>query len=445
MSTSTVPTLFVQSILDRSTWPSSAGWDFLKASIKGVASADPTTAIDTAIMQFTGNTLGEEVARFWGDNTNIHPKFGPTALLNFHSLFKSETIQVKPAKYLGAKLEDLWAEPSVHQLDVVIPKLSAGVEAWVNYGSGVLTRLQEGESFNETFCRTGYTPGTFPLPKTGDVRVAITSTGKTPPPIVKIKALTSGANCPKQITIVPGFEIGALHLGMTAAQAGKAAKLWRCVWHATLPTGDAVRYCIYNEGPWFRGVPEAPVEVYFLNGRVGLLGVADDQQFITTTGIRTYDRASNMVPGSTKQDFESSARGVECSTIPYDLGAGQKNKGCYYSEPANRFTFVVAPYEQCLPRRSGIDCYWPAPDYYVGFIGVATQKAFNLASDCVLSGKNCAPGLLRPAGNVLGASHLSHNRDTVTATRLGSLRLGPPSAPQIANQSPEMVLHRFPS
>jgi len=213
---------------------------------------------------------------------------------------------------------------------------------------------------------------------------------------------------------------------MTAAQAGHAASLWNCVWQATLPTGDTVRYCVYNEGPNVAHTLQDPVGAYFLNGRVGILGIVNNRHFITTTGITAWttngldaNHEKIYVPGSTPQAFVSNDAGATCPYKPYNLSG--KNVGCDYEAPATRFTFVVASYEACTNVQTDEgSCYWPAPDYYVRVIGVATQKAYDLARDCVLEGQNCPPGLLTPAGNVVDAPHPSRHRDTTTAARLRS-------------------------
>jgi hypothetical protein len=230
------------------------------------------------------------------------------------------------------------------------------------------------------------------------VRIAITTTEKTTPPEFKIKAVASNTKCPKQLLLLPGISIGPVHLGFTKADASHAAKLYDCAWQGTLPTGDKAQYCVFNEGPWVHGLPQAPVGVYFLNGRVAMLAVADDQQFRATTGILTWTPLCapdcEPFPGSTEFNFKASHAGVECSTSAYDLGSGEKNDGCYYHDSVNRYTFAVAAFEQCT--RAEIDagpCYFPEPDFYVTGMGVATPYAFSLAKDCVLEGKNCPPGL----------------------------------------------------
>ena len=366
---------------------------------------DHTAGIDSAIGSALNESIGDAVAKFWADETNPTPLFAATARLNVHLLNGSEIISLPTEKYLGADLESLFPEPNIAQMDVVVPKLPAGVEVSVNFGNGpggngIEEMVQKGQSFNETFCRTGYTPGTYPWPATGSVRLAITTTGKTAPASVKIKALTSTTKCPKQLLIVPGLSVGPLHLGFSKAEANKAAKPYRCDSQTTLPTGDTIQLCTYNEGGWFKGVlPEAPVSVYFLNGRVGILFIADTgPQFSMPAGITTwtFDTALNeYVPGSTLDDFRNSAPGlVNCSSIPYG-SSSRPTRGCWY-EQATRYTFATTTLEKCTLEEISKGCYWPAPNYYVGLIGVATQKAFTLAADCIESGQSCPPSGFPP-------------------------------------------------
>ncbi len=73
------------------------------------------------------------------------------------------------------------------QPEVDVPKLPAGVEMWLNLGRGELKVVRPGETFDETFCRGRSAAGRYPLPKMGDVRMALTSTTHHPPCEVTVK------------------------------------------------------------------------------------------------------------------------------------------------------------------------------------------------------------------------------------------------------------------
>ncbi len=57
--------------------------------------------------------------------------------------------------------------------------------------------VRPGETFDETFCRNGKPEGTHPLPKTGDVRMALTTTTDKAPAGVTVK-FTSSEKCQAQ-------------------------------------------------------------------------------------------------------------------------------------------------------------------------------------------------------------------------------------------------------
>lgn len=75
----------------------------------------------------------------------------------------------------------------------------------------------------------------------------MTTTGKHPPSSVSTKVLTSTTPCPKQLLIVPGFEIGRLYLGMTLKNANSPAKLVTCGKAQRYPVGITAQLCLYDE------------------------------------------------------------------------------------------------------------------------------------------------------------------------------------------------------
>ena len=174
--------LFVQWILGTSGKPTNAGWAFLRDSIKDVVSLGSTEGVDAALGSNYQETFGDEVATFWADHTNPHPMFGPAAHLVQDDIKSShEIFAIQPPKQYAAKLRQFLPTTKDQQLEIIVHKLPADLEVVINLGNGSYRKLQSGDSFNETFCRSGYTPGSYPLPATGDVRVAIVTTGKTPP------------------------------------------------------------------------------------------------------------------------------------------------------------------------------------------------------------------------------------------------------------------------
>ena len=65
-------------------------------------------------------------------------------------------------------------------------------------------------SLDELFCKSGYLTGSLPLPKAGDVRMALTTAGgKAAPAALTYQVLTDSTPCPKQRSIIPGFGVGA--------------------------------------------------------------------------------------------------------------------------------------------------------------------------------------------------------------------------------------------
>ncbi len=200
--------LFVQSVLKSSTMPTSAGWAFLQASIEDVVAHKPNwdDGLDQALEALPPSPpcpspttlLGCDVASFWADETNPTPRFGPAPKFNFPEVIKaeSESIKFPSAKQFGANLISLKPASDKNKMEVIIPSVPSGMEVWVNLGGGELKRVGHGQDFDETFCRGGEQgPGTYPLPKTGDVRIASTTTGSDSPPELEVKALASADKC----------------------------------------------------------------------------------------------------------------------------------------------------------------------------------------------------------------------------------------------------------
>jgi hypothetical protein len=188
--------------------PSAVGWAFLRASIKEVAShasnwdagldkaltnLPPPSPCDKAI-----TVLACDVASFWADETNQAgppPRFGPPAKRIrdvIHDAEESHTIP--PAQQYGADMFAFAPAAGINKMEVIVPTLPAGVEVWLNLGHGDLQAVRPGDSFDETFCRMSHPEGTHPLPSTGDVRMAMTTTTTHAPSEVTVKFVT-GPSC----------------------------------------------------------------------------------------------------------------------------------------------------------------------------------------------------------------------------------------------------------
>ena len=369
--------LFVEWILRSSARPSSAGWTFLRDSIQDVKSLGPTDGVNAALGSQYQETFAGEVASFWADHTNPHPLFGPPAHPVLDAVNASQEIfTLQPPQQYAARLRQFRPAAEYQRLELIIHDLPAGLEVWINQGNGLYWKLQPGASFNETFCRSGSTPGSYPLPDTGDVRLAIVTTGRTAPPPLDIKTLAATIPCPKPLVIVPGFGIGPLHLGMSVQEANSAATPEGLTKPEPSPLhdGSTIQIGSFGEGDM------ASVFAIFRSGRLALTGISANRRFITTTGITTFEpllyEPPNpwVVPGSTELDFEHSGKNVLCT----DYRGNAKEQMCVYQEPKTRYTFASAAYEACTPDNAKQGCNWPAPDFYVNGLGVATDKGWTL-------------------------------------------------------------------
>jgi hypothetical protein len=358
-------------------------WTELRDSFEQSAHTDATPVVDALL----GSKLADEVATYWADHLNTKPSFGPTAHMTLVKVSqKTDQFGIPTAKYLGAAPIAVKPSAAKQQMVLIIKKPGPGVQVWIKTGNGNkdLLRVPPGEGFNETFCRTGATPGSYDLPKPGEVRVAITSTAKTPPPLVHFKVITSPEPCPKKLLVIPGIAMGALHLGMTPAEASAAAP--RHHFFTTVPTPvGAWQPSAFN-------VDGGLVVAEFLDGRIAAL-FTESFRARTTTGIRNsalqlphfipgtddYDRPT-LIPGSTMSQFG----GSHCVTIdtkppPFEY--------CWYQDPPTRYTLALASQVDPCPVDAGETsqdndtdvpvCQYPK-DWYVGALAVTTSKGFKL-------------------------------------------------------------------
>jgi hypothetical protein len=185
---------------------------------KALASLPPPLPCDRAI-----TVMACDVASFWADetnHTNPSPKFGPPARL-FRDVVHDteEQHNIPSADQYAAHLFAFAPAKDKNQIEVIVPTVPSGVEIWVNLGHGQLQAVRAGGSFDETFCRTGHVEGTYPLPPTGDVRLAITGTTKHAPPEVTVKFRT-GAGCNGNgISLFHGTSVAAVFKSATCQRA----------------------------------------------------------------------------------------------------------------------------------------------------------------------------------------------------------------------------------
>ena len=416
--------LFVQWLLGTDSRPGAIGWKFLRKSILDLKSSAPDwdAGINQALSVLPAPASCEstvfacQVADFWGDETNAIdplPKYGhppglPTTRLTVSH--PAETVTITPAAQYGAKILAIKPSSGEQQVDLTIPKAPMGLAVQVNLGRGLVQPLLTGDDFDETFCANGHTEGSYPLPKSGDIRIAfITESAQAPLPIT-VKIVSSVTKCPVQFRIVPGLDIGQLHIGMTYTEATKAA----CVREHTAATksqrlGGTVQEAQFVEGVHAPFPDEAKctadlyrennpgfntnVVVYFFNGHLAWMQIGLSQRFVTTTGIVTFEaipatplnacyaahpqatyECNSSVPGSTESQFPS----AHCPAVTSEV------KICVDPGPSGRLTFASAIYWKCPDRTVDVGgqeigfCNMPSSGFYVTYLGVATTKGFTL-------------------------------------------------------------------
>jgi hypothetical protein len=359
-------------------------WARMRQSFIDAAHTDATPVIDNLLNDAITN-IGDEVASYWADHTNVLPQFGPTAKMTEVKVgADTENDQFPVADPLAARILRVKPDSNVRQLVVIVHKLPPGTAAWIRTDKDHYWRLQSGDGFNETFCRTGATASSLPMPGTDDVRIAITSLNKKAAGNIKLKLIGSKDACPKELIIEPGLAIGELHLGMTIPEAEAAAPRHH-VFHAVpTPLGD------WRPGAF--NVHGSLVIAEFLNGRIAALFTGSFRAR-TTTGIRIlelqlphYPPGSDdsdrpiVIPGSTMSEFG----GQHCHTLQ------DKNPPTIYCRregPSSRYTLALAGQIDPCPTDAGPDdhdddldqppCSYPK-DFYIGGIAVATTRGLTL-------------------------------------------------------------------
>jgi hypothetical protein len=359
-------------------------WSRMRESFMQAAQTDATPVIDN-LLQDVNSDVGDEVASYWADHTNVLPQFGPTAKMTSAKASDWTENDVFPAANpLAARVVKIHPTATVRQLVVIVHKLGAGEQAWIRTDKDQYWRIESGDSFNEAFCRTGATAGSLPFPDTGDVRIAITSLNKKANAEIKIKLIGSKDACPKQLIIQPGLAMGELHLGMTIAEAEAAAPRHHLFHGVPTPLGE------WRPGAF--NVHDALVIAEFLDGRIAAL-FTESFRARTTTGIRIlefqlphYPAGSDdsdrpiIIPGSTMSEFG----GGHCHTLE---NKNPPTMFCRREGPSSRYTLALAGQFDPCPTDARPDdhdddvdtppCSYPK-DFYVGGIAVATKKGLTL-------------------------------------------------------------------
>jgi hypothetical protein len=362
-------------------------WTQLKNSFSSAAHSDATPIIDQALAA-SKSSLGDEVASYWADHLNKKPSFGPTAHMTpIKVSTKTDQFAIPTADYLGSATLAVKPSSDKQQMALIVKKPPQGVQVWIKVGDSNkdLLRVPAGESFNETFCRKGATAGSYDLPKSGDVRVAITTTEKGNPPPVHFKVITSTEPCPKKILVIPGIAIGTLHLGMTVAEAQAAAPR-NHIFPAHVPTPVGIwQTSAFN-------VDNGLVVGEFLDGRIAALFTSNFRAR-TTTGLRNseiqlphfipgtddYDRPI-LLPGSTISEFGPG----HCAPVP---SKNEPSEYCWHQDPPTRYTLAISVQIDPCPVDAGekspdqdVDvpvCEYPK-DFYVTGLAVATSRGEKL-------------------------------------------------------------------
>jgi hypothetical protein len=366
-------------------------WKQLGDSFTSAAHSDATPIVDQALAS-SKSSLGDEVASYWADHLNSKPSFGPTAHMTLVKVSgKTDQFGIPAADYLGSATLAVKPSSDKMQIAFIVKKPPKGVQVWIKVGDSNkdLVRVPDGESFNETFCRTGATPGSYDLPKSGAVRVAITTTAKSAQPPVHFKVITSKEPCPKKILVIPGIAVGTLHLGMSVPEAEAAAPRHHLFGHVPTPFGD------WQPGAF--NVDNALVVAEFLDGRIAALFTSNFRAR-TTTGLRNsafqfphfipgtddYDRPI-LLPGSTISEFGAG----HCAPVP---SKNEPGIYCWHEDPPTRYTFAISGQIDPCPvdagdQNSDSDSDVPVcedpKDYYVTGLAVATSKGAKLLKGLV--------------------------------------------------------------
>ncbi|MGZ4190689.1 MAG: hypothetical protein ACXVQ5_12725 [Actinomycetota bacterium] len=331
-----------------------------------------TTPILMTKLADAGTTLGDEVASFWADHTNPKPQFGPKTKVKPDVISAEEDeLKIKLAPYLAAHVGAFKLAANRHQMVVIIHKLPAGVQVWLNLGKDHFLVLREGDSLNDTFCRGLTTGGSYELPDNGALPFAITSTSDKAPATLKVKVLTSSKPCPKPLLIQPGLAVGPLHLGMSLHAADQALPK-RTPLNGPVPTP----YGAYTVAD-YREAKGAGAIAGFLDGRIAFL-LIESPKFETTTGIHTLTMlppipgAQAFIPASLVGDLGAK----HCASLGNDK---PPSLYCWKEGPKTRYTVVLGSDADPCPAFADEPppCTYPKADYAWG-IAVTTSRGLKL-------------------------------------------------------------------
>ena len=358
------------------------GYPGLKQSIHDVNNVVPPTPV--LATQIGPANFASAVASYWGDHTRDVPQFGPRAKISILPVsVNSHTVSVQPAAQYGARVVGIRPPTKTGIMQFHIRPLGAGLEAFINVGHGALEHLVSGQDYTETFCFGGAKPGTAGMPKGGEVRVALTTVGKSAPTPMTIDTTVSAQQCPQNLVIVPGLAIGALHIGMTRTQARAASHETSYVGHPSLPCPT----CAWG---YYRPVTGRSVTAVYAHGRIATLWAYGQQGFITTGGITLTDLASTLAPGAQFPDPVGSsekellaAHPSTCKAIDHESHPALQ---CLHTGPAGRYTITQLAWISCVKNDKNL-CYYqgednvpigPDPGYYVMNIIVTRSVLWTL-------------------------------------------------------------------
>jgi hypothetical protein len=209
---------FVQWLYQRG----SISWSDLATTFRKAGQTAATPVVRAAV---GADEFDEAVASFWGDHLNVHPSVGPSSPREtIKAPVGTSSRQVAPAVKYASRLVSLTPPASAGLLQVHISQVPAGVRVHVREAEGRVVELKPGQTYTESFCRTGDKPGTLRLPATGDVRVSVTAISGAVSDKVTVETTASTVVCPNQLVVTPGVGVGHLLLGMTRSQAAAAAR-----------------------------------------------------------------------------------------------------------------------------------------------------------------------------------------------------------------------------
>jgi len=242
---------FVQWLYQRG----SISWSDLATTFRKAGQTAATPVVRAAV---GADEFDEAVASFWGDHLNVHPSVGPSSPRQTIKVpVGTSSRQVAPQVKYASRLVSLTPPASAGLLQVHISNVPVGVRVHVREAEGRVVELKPGQTYTESFCRSGAKPGTLRLPPAGDVRVSVTAISGSVSGKVTVETTASTVVCPNQLVVTPGVGVGHLLLGMTRSQAAAAAR----------ETGYK-KFQNFAVASYRERAGATPVQAWFKNGRI---------------------------------------------------------------------------------------------------------------------------------------------------------------------------------